>query len=159
MQYKTLTFFFDGVPDTVAPVHNQDSVLQTGNNNQPENTILPAPETNRFIHPPYQDRECDICHSEGALTMPQPQLCYQCHEDFSTKYTFVHGPVAGGYCTACHHPHMGNKHLLLRKGQDICLFCHEKEQVFKNENHDGIENTNCTECHNPHGGEDRYFFN
>ncbi len=159
IQYKTLTFFFDGVPDTVATVLTKDTLLKANNNVPIENLVLTAPETNRVIHPPYKENECSACHSEGTMTMPQPQLCYQCHDDFATKYAYVHGPVAGGYCTACHHPHMGEKKLLLRKGQDLCLFCHEKEMVFKNENHSGIDSTNCTECHNPHGGQDRTLFN
>lgn len=159
IQYKTLTFFFDGVPDTVKTIIINDTLLQAENSDKLNTPVQTVQETNKFIHPPYKDRECNICHSDGDFTMPQPQLCYQCHEDFATKYTYVHGPVAGGYCTACHHPHMGEKKLLLRKGQDICLYCHEKELVFKNENHSGIEETYCTECHNPHGGQERTLFN
>lgn len=159
ISYKTLNFFFDGVPDTSAIPIKNETLLQTNNTKKTDNLALTVPETNRTIHPPYKNRKCKICHTDGGFTMPQPQLCYQCHEDFSSKYAYIHGPVAGGYCTACHHPHMGEKKLLLRKGQALCFYCHEKEIVFKNENHSGIDETNCTECHNPHGGQDRTLFN
>lgn len=158
IQYKTLTFFFDGVPDTTVTVSKKDTLVAVAS--QPmENMVMKAPETNKVVHPPYRERACENCHSEGSLTLPQPQLCYQCHDDFATKYAYVHGPVGGGYCTACHHPHMGEKYLLLRKGHDLCLFCHDKEMVFKNEVHSDIGDTYCTECHNPHGGQEKYMFN
>jgi predicted CXXCH cytochrome family protein len=158
IQYKTLTFFFDGVPDNYIASGKKDTLLLVDTSKQ-QVSLLKAPETNRFIHPPYGEKGCSNCHVDGGFTMPQPKLCYQCHDDFAKKYTYLHGPVAGGYCTSCHHPHMGEKKLLLRKGQDLCLYCHEKELVFKNENHSGIEDTKCTECHNPHGGNDKTLLN
>lgn len=158
ISYKTLTFFFDGVPDTNS-VKIKEDTLNLTSDAVTAGDLLKAPETNRVVHPPFKDKDCSICHYEGTFTLPQPKLCYQCHDDFATKYPFLHGPVAGGYCTACHHPHMGEKKLLLREGQDLCLHCHDRERVLKNESHDGIENTNCTECHNPHGGQERTMFN
>ena len=157
-----LTFFFDGVPQS----DTTDAIpLQSG---QPEDTTLLAEESTsratmfQTVHYPYGERECAMCHDENArgnMVVPEPDLCYICHEDFSDTYNYVHGPAAGGYCTACHDPHMSKEqHLLKRTGQPLCLFCHDETAVFKNEIHEGLGDISCMECHNPHGGEDRFIF-
>jgi predicted CXXCH cytochrome family protein len=156
-----LTFFFDGVPDTTKkelPVISDS--LKTANVATMQDASVIEAKSEYVFHPPYSEGQCENCHNNGSLTMPQPQLCYQCHEDFSKKFAYLHGPVAGGYCTSCHHPHMAKeKKLLTRTGQDLCLYCHESKDVLKNENHSGIGETKCTECHNPHGGTDKFIFN
>lgn len=155
-----LSFFFDGVPEINVNIQKADTVVNTTDSNALSLLKPPDIQAEIFVHPPYADRECKICHREGGeFSEPQPQLCYQCHEDFTSKYLYIHGPVAGGYCTECHHPHSGKKKLLIRQGQDLCLYCHEKEFIFKNENHSEIGETDCTECHNPHGGQDKTLFN
>ena len=162
--YKVLSFFFDGVPDpnkTEITVTN-DSLIQIDSTRIKEisGRVL---KPQFIIHPPYREKECAGCHDQnsmGKLLLPQPGLCYQCHEDFNETYSLLHGPVAGGYCTSCHSPHMAKlEKLLLRSGQQLCLHCHNSARIFKNEIHEDIEDTNCTECHNPHGGEDRYILN
>ena len=159
---KTLNFFFDGVPskDVLGQSTSTDSLIGSDT----IVTTLNAPSDLQTIyHIPYLDKECAGCHdrtSMGKLVMPQPRLCYQCHENFGEKYYVLHGPVAGGYCSDCHHPHYAKeKNLLKRTGQDLCLNCHVPGEGFNTIIHEGIENTNCTECHNPHGGEDRLMFN
>ena len=159
---KTLNFFFDGVS-------NNEALLQTIHVDTLNVTdtsivaiIVPSvPQT--IYHIPYLEKECAACHdrtSMGKLVMSQPRLCYQCHENFGEKYNVLHGPVAGGYCSDCHHPHFAKeKNLLKRTGQDLCLNCHVSGEGFNTTIHEGIEDTNCTECHNPHGGEDRLMFN
>jgi predicted CXXCH cytochrome family protein len=115
-----------------------------------------------LVHFPYAERECAACHdpnSLGTLQEPQPDLCYMCHEDYSRSYTYLHGPVAGGYCTSCHHPHLSeNAHLLRFTGSELCYYCHRKEGVLKNDMHTDLEGMDCCDCHNAHGGEDRYIF-
>jgi len=159
--YKTLTFFFDGVPnpylDTLAIA---DSLPEADSlNGQP--VLILKPEF--AIHSPYLKKDCGRCHDRnimGKLLQSSPGLCYQCHNNFTEQYNVLHGPVSSGFCTECHNPHMSkNEKLLLRTGQQLCLYCHSPEDVFNNEAHLDIGETNCTECHNPHGGEDRYIFN
>jgi predicted CXXCH cytochrome family protein len=159
--YKVLSFFFDGVP---LPVLANSDMPSDSLSRTDSTAILQAPVAaaapQTYFHPPYQEKDCASCHDQvnkGQLTSPQPGLCYQCHEDFNTKYKVLHGPVGGGQCTACHNPHMsGNEHLLTRTSQALCLYCHQQEQVAKVESHHDIGDTNCTDCHNPHGGEDKY---
>jgi predicted CXXCH cytochrome family protein len=155
--HKTLSFFFDGVPypgDSVSAVSNNTS-------NQPDsariNELIAAkagPEVH--YHMPFLDKACNACHDEksmGKFVLPQPDLCYQCHVDFTTSFKFMHAPVEAGECTSCHSPHLSkNDRLLLQAGRDLCLGCHDEGEIMKIESHDGIEDTNCTECHNPHGG-------
>ena len=157
ISYKVLSFLFDGVPD---PDENEivavnDSLSQI-DSIATERVIKPQ----FVLHPPYKERACTNCHDRstmGKLLKPQPELCYQCHEDFNETYGFLHGPVAGGYCTACHNPHMAKfEKLLLRQGKQLCLHCHNSARILKNEFHIDLKDTNCIRCHNPHGGENRY---
>ena len=160
--HNVLAFFFDGVPDP-----NETNLAITADSLSIADSLTISenkfPTSTPFIfHPPYEQKECDICHNNaymGQLTEPQPDLCYNCHENFSDLYQYLHGPVEGGFCTKCHNPHLAKlESLLLFEGQAICLQCHEAEWVYKNESHEGIEDYSCTECHNPHGGDNKYYF-
>jgi predicted CXXCH cytochrome family protein len=157
--YKTLSFFFDGVPDPAKTTSTQ--VNDTLNNRDTlafaQNPVNTGPQMQ--LHSPYQDKKCNSCHDQskmGKLIKNLPDLCYQCHEDFGTRYKVLHGPVAGGQCSVCHSPHMSlNADLLIRTGQSLCLHCHDAGAILKTAVHQDIKETNCTECHNPHGGENR----
>jgi len=156
-----LSFFFDGVPSAgqdspgVAGVF-PDSALSASLPAMPGDSL----RDNTFYHYPYKENYCTSCHDENSsseMIMPEPDLCYACHEDYSTVYPVVHGPAAGGYCTSCHHPHMSEEaKLLLRKGTALCLYCHDSRMIARNPAHDEAAVMNCTDCHNPHGGNDRY---
>lgn len=154
---QVLSFFFDGVEDSVV-VESGDTVVTVIE--KPKDRERPSFFETITFHEPYKEKQCDNCHEEkgsNRLTEPQPDLCYNCHDDYSTQYSFVHGPVASGYCTNCHHPHMSkNQKLLKRTGQDICLECHVQNDILKNEIHSDIEDMDCTDCHDPHGGEDEF---
>jgi predicted CXXCH cytochrome family protein len=156
-----LTFFFDGVPESDSTrVELQRSHAFPADS---ANLVADDPEEEAqtlFIHYPYEEKECGACHDPealGSMIEPQPGLCYTCHEDLNDKFQYLHGPVAGGYCTSCHDPHMSEQAKLLRlTGEELCFYCHQAESVFRNEIHEGLEGMTCTDCHNPHGGEDRY---
>jgi predicted CXXCH cytochrome family protein len=159
--YKTLSFFFDGVPKpgskiAVEPVR----LIDNGGIQTIISPLTKKPEIQYVIHAPFGKQECTSCHDKDAkstLIMPQPALCFKCHTGFKEKYAYMHGPVASGYCTACHFPHRSElPKLLKRKGQDLCLKCHQKTQVMSNQVHSVINDKNCTECHDPHGGKDRF---
>ena len=71
-----------------------------------------------------------------------------------TKYKLLHGPVASGFCSACHEPHLSKmEHLLKYNKQELCIYCHSFEDIKRSRAHDGIKETNCLSCHDAHGGE------
>ncbi len=156
-----LSFLFDGVPSA-----GQDSLILS---DAYHDTALAVTLTTTagdslrddiYYHYPYSENYCSSCHDENSkseMIMPEPALCYTCHEDYSSVFPVVHGPAAGGYCTSCHHPHMSKEAKLLnRKGSTLCLYCHDSKMIAGNPAHDEAGIMNCTVCHNPHGGNDRY---
>ena len=115
------------------------------------------------IHSLVEINECVSCHNphgEENTFLLKKGSCYVCHDNFSEKYKYLHGPVAGGFCNSCHDTHSSeSEYKLLLTGQKLCYKCHTEKAVLGNENHEGIDDVNCTECHNPHGGDDKYLFN
>ena len=160
--HKTLTVFFDGVPDGVdaqrvkakKPEKKEEPVklLQLA-----DNSVLASNSS----HPPFATKKCRVCHDpdrKGFMIETQPGLCYHCHEVIRGK--FEHGPVVSGNCTACHSPHSSdNPKLLVQVGQALCMTCHDPEVLESTPAHDTIGKSPCTNCHNPHGGNKRYFLN
>jgi predicted CXXCH cytochrome family protein len=158
-----LRFFFDGVPETEsARVAVNALAEQDADTASIPLETLAYRESEALVHYPYGEQECAMCHEEsslGDMVEPQPGLCYLCHEDLAETYNYLHGPVAGGYCTACHDPHRSeNAHLLKLVGQQLCFYCHKQVSVLKNEMHQDLEGMSCLDCHNAHGGEDKYIF-
>lgn len=160
-RYKLLSFFFDGVPNpaTDTALHPADTLSRSDTTTYQANGIA-ASTPQMHIHSPYREKECAACHDNsimGRFTKATPDLCYQCHDDFSETYKVLHSPVAEGQCTQCHSPHQSaNANLLIRTNRAICFLCHDSDDVLKSETHEDIQDADCTECHNPHGGEDKY---
>ncbi len=157
-RYEVLSFIFDGVPDpnNSENIEIKDSAVIDSTKILNIAANINKPKT--YFHPPYQERSCNSCHNNntGQVLMPQPGLCYSCHENFEDNYSVIHGPVAGGYCTACHNPHKSKlQNLLLKKGKALCFNCHNP-QIADNDIHSVAETSNCTSCHNPHGEENTY---
>ena len=156
-----LNFFFDGVPEadsSQTAAEEPTGVLMDSTGVR--ELAMSAPGGS--LHYPYEGDACGLCHDEkslGTMVEPQPGLCYICHEDLGLTYKTLHGPVAGGYCTACHEPHRSKNEKLLRwTGDALCFYCHQEKRIKGLETHEGLEGMVCTDCHNPHGGEDRYIF-
>lgn len=158
-----LTFFFDGVPvaDSTGAESPVPGILPEDSSSI-DSGAPSAGTAALVVHYPYGEKECAACHDQqslGTMVETQPGLCYTCHEDLTTRYNYLHGPVAGGYCTSCHDPHEAEGGKLLRfTGDKLCFHCHREESVYRNEMHEGLEGMGCTDCHNPHGGEDKYIF-
>jgi predicted CXXCH cytochrome family protein len=155
--YKVLSFFFDGVPDPNLKIELIVDSVNTNDNR--ENLELADREKppGIYVHAPYEDEKCGDCHNInriGEFIKPQPELCYLCHTDFNEKFSFLHGPVDGGYCSACHNAHKSkNQYLLINSDQQLCFNCHDNATVNESVFHADVKNTSCTECHNPHGGD------
>jgi predicted CXXCH cytochrome family protein len=159
-----LSFFFDGVPEPAKQeqVATPAAAVQKSDSGsiQLAQAVPAGPVLN--VHTPYERRQCDKCHNNAAgssrLTQSQTGICYACHQDYQVNNKYMHGPVAAGYCSACHAPHESvNEKLLKNTGQAMCLICHTDDQVNKNKAHATIGTTDCTKCHNPHGGNNTYF--
>ena len=159
---RVLSTFFDGVPPAAADSIMAAGIIPADSNMAVAAVTSPQPVvTVRNLHAPFRERSCTGCHERAfsnSLKTPTPQLCYGCHEDFRQEFAFLHGPVAGGYCTQCHNPHQSsNPKLLVMKEDQLCFHCHQPADVYQNEEHEEIEPSECLDCHNPHGGQDWSF--
>ena len=106
-----------------------------------------------------EKHECEKCHNlRGAVPsykrMRRSSTCMtgECHNDMGTA-EFVHGPVAGGTCVACHNPHGStNKDHRPRTGAQECYVCHEnkKADFAKSNPHKPVAQGLCIDCHDPH---------
>ena len=136
---KLLHFFFDGVPGPdgkPAPEEGEDSQQEYDPETQHPRKDLqqpsdlgmkqPAPKP-MSVHPPYSQGECSRCHESGPqLKVPQPSLCFQCHENFLDRVKFKHTAAESGQCATCHNPHESqNEKLLQHLGRAMCLECHD----------------------------------
>ena len=152
VQHQTLAVLFDGVPQPA------DSVTKpgTGAPAVKDTTATVTIGRSASMHPDYRRKSCEKCHDiaqANRLVQKQPELCYQCHKRFDSKYVKVHGPVAAGFCTACHVVHKSeHKALLIMPVRQVCQHCHETGDVAKNEAHDKISTVECLDCHDAHGG-------
>ncbi len=156
-RHSTLAFFFDGVPETSGHIEqNHSDAIKKSDSARANPTAAKTVADKNNYHRPYKEKQCGSCHDRdkmGKFVLPQPDLCYQCHNDYRRKYKVVHGPVGSGYCTQCHHNHSSKfEKLLTKSSRDLCLYCHNSDQVMKNKAHKEIADANCTKCHNPHGG-------
>ena len=159
---QVLSIFFDGVPSA-------DSIQTSGSvNPDADSKARAANESSRnkptyFYHVVYEDKQCEACHdpeNANRITAELPDLCYQCHLDFSEEYENLHVPVAMGECGECHHPHQAkHEKLLIDQIQVLCFACHAEDDIRSSDTHSEIGDTSCSDCHNPHGSENDYLFN
>ena len=179
-RYKTLSFFFDGVPPpegydineeeqplvgpwgiTVDPNSDLGREMITKRQTDPDWQVTDEPEDVFFYHTPYKDRDCYGCHDqEQGYTPPATgaQLCSKCHESYMAFETddWVHGPVVVGQCGWCHEAHKAEHPSLVKDSQPaLCMTCHETSFVENDAFHTSLEDRQCTECHDPHASGNR----
>lgn len=154
-----LSLVFDGVRpvDAESKVIGLSSIKKVSG----ENTEL------RYRHEPYKN--CDIkCHGdrgEGeilsvpSITMPAPELCYQCHDRLKSDGSVnIHGPVAVGACGFCHSPHESDYTSLLKmEVPELCYQCHEVETVHSMSGHGEQSYASCLDCHRSHSSSGSIF--
>ncbi len=113
-----------------------------------------------FIHSPLaREEQCQDCHNLTGKAISYKRMIpsatctsAQCHGEMG-KAKFVHGPVGGGTCIACHNPHgTANDHIVTRPGGEGCYICHDsKRQEFKGKViHAPVAGGDCGDCHDPH---------
>ncbi len=178
-RYKTLTFFFTGVP----PVDGTATALGVKGASKADKKKKKTEPRPAFIHGPYASKECYLCHVieeeldkkadeiaggfprlqdlPSKLLLPKNELCIDCHvtKQYKSAYEeglWIHGPVSSGMCTACHHHHVSRADymLLKEKSIDLCSQCHIGDFITDIAEH--TEGKDCLECHNAHVGKDRF---
>jgi predicted CXXCH cytochrome family protein len=159
--HDVLTFFFEGVP----PLHGQLTEELVDSDSQ--GLSRTRPKQPWFIHQPRKD--CTVCHdkskqrlfsSQTYLRKPVPELCYQCHVDYTTSASYVHGPVAVGRCLFCHNPHKSRiEHLLVEPEPQLCYLCHNIDTVSLIPALLVKQQFACTDCHNAHTSSVKYLLN
>jgi predicted CXXCH cytochrome family protein len=147
--YKTLTFFFDGVPNPNAPV-----LVATNSGGLKSNTgeLIPS---KMYRHKPFNDGKCNECHLDKKhLVTTKAELCVRCHAPTVKQYPTMHAPVAIGQCLWCHEPHESDSPKLLKTtAPDLCLQCHDPALLPADVRpHLSPEQANCLYCHTGHGG-------
>jgi predicted CXXCH cytochrome family protein len=158
-RYKTLTFFFDGVP------HLEDEDVNDVNSpDQGEQLMSKDTGPVWIVHEPW--KECSYCHdmtkkprwATPEFVKEPLQLCYDCHpnSNYSGSVDYVHGPVAVGDCTRCHNPHRSMQKVLLKLPvPDVCHQCHEKADIESIADHSTELLYECLKCHVGHSSSER----
>ncbi|MHC4556659.1 MAG: cytochrome c3 family protein [Planctomycetota bacterium] len=151
-RHNVMTFFFDGVPSL-----KREGFEETADANSQEIAQM-RPKPAWYVHEPRKD--CTVCHgkrrqrgfsSRTYLTAPVPELCYDCHTDYTASGLFVHGPVAVGQCLFCHNPHKSRiEHLLKEPEPKLCYLCHDMNTIELIPAHLPKQLSSCTDCHNAH---------
>jgi len=158
-RHNILTFFFEGVP----PLRQDRLTEEFVDTNSPR-LLQTRLKQIWYIHQPRRD--CTFCHdksrqrvfsSQTYLIKPVPELCYECHADYTTSTSYVHGPVAVGQCLLCHNPHRSRiEHLLKEPTPQLCYVCHNIDTVKLIPAHLIKEQFACTDCHNAHTSSIKY---
>lgn len=178
-RYKTLSFFFDGVPPPPGMETDQPKKVVGPwgipvDPNAPElpRELAPRPPAPQptepelvFYHAAYRQRQCSACHAAERgyeVTSGGAEFCFKCHADTfpSRRGDWVHGPVARGQCLYCHRPHdASNRHLLAEIQPGLCWRCHETERVLAQPYHKTADTEKCSSCHDPHFAGNRLLLN
>lgn len=152
-RYKTLSFFFDGVPDPNNP-EGGNSTDSSNNRNFVQ----------RSTHKPFEENNCNACHSGqmtsktgrlvgfDQLSTPDDTSCMKCHKEVTTQFRYMHGPVAVGACLMCHDPHRSSlPNLLNQEAPGLCLKCHQRQDLGEPLIAHANEKLDCLTCHVGHG--------
>jgi predicted CXXCH cytochrome family protein len=140
-------------------------------------------DAGKVVHPALTtmgDSPCVLCHDAHGSdqkffnTMPQPDLCQQCHTDtIPDGAKSIHGLIQHDKsekgCVNCHNPHSGdNEKMLFAPKEELCQKCHSKDIPTKWDSgnprlipniqakldgphpHPGALAFPCLQCHNPH---------
>ena len=99
------------------------------------------------------------------LKAPQPQLCFQCHNDVKPSFSMpFHHKVNEGLvqCSDCHDAHgtFGNNNLKSTADQNlVCTKCHAEVRGPFVYEHAAVKAEGCMACHSPHGSQNARLLN
>ena len=156
-RYRTLSFFFDGVPDPHAPA---GSAAARGEKDEfaPNATVAKV-----YMHKPYADgmadsSKCAVCHVGASggfenFTAVSANVCLNCHKDKLTQYPVMHGPVVAVECTLCHAAHESTiPGMLNYDAPKVCVQCHQRDLLSATPPEHLAADSKCLSCHVGHGG-------
>jgi predicted CXXCH cytochrome family protein len=158
-RYRTLSFFFDGVPNPNAP----SDATRAGGAGAVDEFAPNAVVQKVYIHKPYADgmidaKKCAVCH-EGSTNEFESfraitsDVCLKCHKDKLTQYPVMHGPVSAVECTLCHAAHESTiPGMLNYPAPKVCAQCHVRELLSPNPPEHLAADSQCLSCHFGHGG-------
>jgi predicted CXXCH cytochrome family protein len=144
--YKTLSFFFDGVPD---PEAVQEGRISSAG----------VERLSVVVHRPFAEERCDQCHR--SLQRPSrndSRICLKCHAPVQSEHPRMHGPVVATACLWCHVPHESAfPHLMRDKDRVVCTQCHTPALLNAERVPAHADATRgCLECHSGHGSSGPY---
>ena len=162
-RYKTLSFFFDGVPNPEAQKHFATADPDA---NVP---VVYASSVILSRHKPYVDAtgnrdKCGVCHRSASGDIMEFEeafkACQNCHKKIGTEHARMHGPVAVAAipgsqptCKWCHTGHESREPALLKESAvKVCTQCHDT-QLLSPKPPQHLDGTSCVQCHYGHGGE------
>jgi predicted CXXCH cytochrome family protein len=152
-RYRTLSFFFDGVPDPHAPAGSAAARGEARSESDANAPIIKA-----YIHKPYADGKCNACHSGQAsgyesYSAVGADTCLKCHKDKLTQYPVMHGPVSAVECTLCHAAHESTIPGMLNfDAPRVCIQCHDRDLLGPKPPEHLAADSKCLSCHVGHGG-------
>ena len=156
--YKTLSFFFDGVPD---PNQKKAAAEQSAAKKGSQSKRIRPVIVIKSGHPDYAKKRCSKCHDntkQSYLKTSRDKLCFTCHKAEKFTGKFLHGPVAVKHCHTCHLPHNSRyPRLLVKIKRPLCLQCHKEEEINIIRDHTTRQYDDCVRCHLPHAADNKFF--
>ncbi len=140
--YKTLSFFFDGVPD---PALTDGTVSR----------VEGGQVVSMSLHRPYAEEKCEACHrTRYRPTRNDSSICLPCHAPVKGEHSHMHGAVVADACLWCHNPHESSRTFLLRDvDRKVCGQCHTTAMLNSTRVPEHADaSRGCLECHSGHGG-------
>jgi predicted CXXCH cytochrome family protein len=152
--YRTLSLFFDGVPDPHAKAATQNSVTvgvsKSGQAGKSTRVIA-------SVHKPFAEEKCTACHADPTQVFASAlssDLCMRCHGPVMAEHPAMHGPVVGKACLWCHEAHDSSFPSLLKATEaSLCLQCHERATLSTKVEAHHATSGSCLDCHYGHGGD------
>jgi predicted CXXCH cytochrome family protein len=152
--YKTLSIFFDGVPDPRAKGSARGGLSADA---AKRGALAKQAGVMVSTHKPFAEENCTACHADPAARVlasaADANACLNCHAKVMDAYAVMHGPVIGKACLWCHEPHESTSPWLLKtQAATLCTQCHERETLTQRTAGHRPDAAGCLDCHTGHGG-------
>ena len=180
-RYKTLTFFFTGVPSPEDERKKKESAQQA----EAAMNKKKGEESQFSSHSYFTSKKCGECHqtsftqsfgrvsrtaiptmsfgddtATGTTRLPLKKVCVNCHENRTAAFAsannlWLHAPVTKNNCIVCHTPHQSKYPDLLKDTTEkLCTMCHSEGLIRLTKSHQELKD--CLECHTAHLGKDKF---